>query len=215
MNNSIDEIRNEYERVSNAIQNERATAFMKRMLLLGVQGVEMLNTKFDPLGVDLEGWNESMGYSLENQEYDEVLSELYEKYKSKATMSPEIKLIFMIISSAAMFTISKKLMQSDSIDGLKNMFDKLTNRGQKPQHEQNFQTPQDLESTEDLPSKIKGPNTTINLDNNEIDNILQTMKKQETLVKQKEVSENTDDIFKSIPIKTPKTRKPRAKKATK
>ena len=108
MNNSLDEIRNEHERVRNEIQTERSVAFFKRMLLLGVQGIEMLNNRFDPLGVDLDGWSGAMGYSMENQEYDEVMAELYEKYKGRGQMSPEMKLIFMIISSATMFTISKK-----------------------------------------------------------------------------------------------------------
>jgi hypothetical protein len=88
------------------------------MLLLGVQGVEMLNTKFDPIGVDLEGWSEAMSYNMDNQDYDEVMGELYEKYKSTGNMSPELKLIFMIISSAAFFTISKKITKMDSPSGV-------------------------------------------------------------------------------------------------
>jgi hypothetical protein len=114
MNSRLRDIKNEYERVRNQLQTERSVKFFQRMLLLGVQGVEILNTKFDPLGVDLDGWGESMAYSLENQDYDEVLQELYEKYKGKGQMAPETKLIFMIISSASMFAITKKLTKSDS-----------------------------------------------------------------------------------------------------
>lgn len=121
MNNSLDEIKNEVERVRNEIQTERSVGFLKRMLLLGVQGMEMLNTKFDPLGVDLEGWSEAMGYSLENQEYDEVMAELFEKYKGRGQMSPEVKLMFMIISSATMFTISKKITKLDSSNAFKTL----------------------------------------------------------------------------------------------
>ena len=87
MNSSLDDIKNEYERVRNEIQTERSVSFFKRMLLLGVQGIEMMNTKFDPLGVDLDGWSEAMGYSMENQEYDEVMAELYEKYYPKSLQS--------------------------------------------------------------------------------------------------------------------------------
>lgn len=109
MNNSLEEIKNEFERVRTTLENEKMVKFCKQMMLMGVQGVEMLNTKFDPLGVDLDGWSEAMGYSMENQEYDEVLSELYEKYKGSGHMAPEIKLLLMIVGSAAMFTITKKL----------------------------------------------------------------------------------------------------------
>jgi len=142
MNNSLDEIKNEYERVRTEMQNERSVAFFKRMLLLGVQGIEMLNTKFDPLGVDLEGWSESMGYSLENQEYDEVLAELYEKYKSKATMSPEVKLIFMIISSATMFTITKKITKMDSSNAFKNFIGSFLGSNSQQQQQQQQQQEQ-------------------------------------------------------------------------
>jgi hypothetical protein len=139
MNNSLDEIRNEYERVRNEIQNERSVAFFKRMLLLGVQGVEMMNTKFDPLGVDLDGWSEAMGYSMENQEYDEVMSELYEKYKGHGQMSPELRLIFMIISSATMFTITKKITKMDTGDTFTSLLGGLMNKGGQQQQQQQQQ----------------------------------------------------------------------------
>jgi hypothetical protein len=142
MNNSLDEIRNEYERVRNEIQNERSVAFFKRMLLLGVQGIEMMNNKFDPLGVDLDGWSEAMGYSMENQEYDEVMSELYEKYKGHGQMSPELRLIFMIISSATMFTISKKITKMESNDTFKSLLGGLMGNNGFQQPQQAQQQPQ-------------------------------------------------------------------------
>jgi hypothetical protein len=114
----LEEIKNEFDRVTNAIKVDRSVRFMKRMLLLGVQGVEMMNNKFDPLGVDLDGWSEAMTYNMDNQDYDEVMAELYEKYKSVGNMSPEMKLIFMIISSAAFFTISKRITKMDSQNGI-------------------------------------------------------------------------------------------------
>ena len=113
MNCSLDEIKNEYERIRSTLENEKMVKFCKQMLLMGVQGVEMLNTRYDPFGVDLIGWHEAMGYSMENQEYDEVLSELYEKYKGKGQMSPELKLVLMICGSAAMFGVTKKLSKID------------------------------------------------------------------------------------------------------
>jgi hypothetical protein len=223
MNNTFDEIRNEYERVSNAIQNERSVAFLKRMLLLGVQGVEMMNNKFDPLGVDLDGWSEAMGYSLENQEYDEVMSELYEKYKSRGQMSPEVKLIFMIISSAAMFTVTKKLTNMDSNNAL-NSFIKNITQSQQPQQQppQPLQQPSRVynekvfkpktESTVDdpLPPKLRGP--TLHFDNNEndetIENIMRTMN-----ARKMEQNESTDEVFKNIELNSQKKGRGRPRKS--
>lgn len=145
MNCTLDEIRNEYERIKNEISTERNTAFFKRMLLLGVQGIEMLNNKFDPVGVDLDGWSEAMGYSMENQEYDEVMAELYEKYKGRGQMSPELRLIFMICSSATMFTISKKISKLDANSAISSLLGGLMNKS-SPQsnQQQNFQQQQQM-----------------------------------------------------------------------
>lgn len=141
MNNSLDEIKNEFDRVTNAIKVDRSVRFLKKMLLLGVQGFEMLNTKFDPLGVDLEGWSEAMTYNMDNQDYDEVMAELYEKYKSVGNMSPEFKLMFMIISSAAFFTISKKLTSAESQGSIMNMLNNMMSK-QQPQQAPQMQMPQ-------------------------------------------------------------------------
>jgi hypothetical protein len=216
MNSSIDEIRNEYERVRNEIQSERSVAFFKRMLLLGVQGVEMLNTKFDPMGVDLDGWSEAMGYSLENQEYDEVLAELYQKYKGAGEMSPEVKLIFMIVSSATMFTISKKITKLDSSNAFSNMIGSLVSKAPPPQQsapQQYYGGDDDSETTEDFtPSKMREPpagglNTADKLD---ISQILKTMNERKI---ERAQDEDSDDVFKSIPIQNKTKRRGRPKKA--
>lgn len=258
MNCSLDEIKNEYTRVKNEIQSERSVSFLKRMLLLGVQGIEMVNNKFDPLGVDLDGWSEAMGYSLENQDYDEVMAELYEKYKGAGQMSPEMRLIFMIISSATMFTITKKISKLDSSNTFTNIISSFMGQQQPPmqqqmyQQQQNYQqqamqqnygqeyefsipNPNDLrnahatrpqhygnieltETTEDpTPSKMQGPNTNLNLgnDNVDINNILKQMNARKLEKEKKEersVVESSEDVFKSIPLNTGKRGRGRPRK---
>jgi hypothetical protein len=214
MSNTLDDIKNEYERVSNEIKTERSVAFFKRMLLLGVQGVEMLNTRFDPLGVDLDGWSEAMGYSLENQEYDEVMAELYEKYKGAGQMSPEVKLIFMIVSSATMFTISKKITKLDPANALKNIFGSVVGQQMEQQvhqpqqqYEENEHITYQTQTTEDpRPSKLKGPE--LNGDGIDINNILKTMNER----KNERENMSSEDMFKSIPINTQKRGRGRPRK---
>lgn len=225
MNNTLDEIRNEFTRVSNEIKTERSVSFFKRMLLLGVQGMEMLNTKFDPLGVDLDGWSEAMGYSMEQQEYDEVLAELYEKYKGAAQMSPEVKLMFMIVSSATMFTISKKITKMDSSNAFANIIGNIVGNSkpvgtpqqvfQPPQPSQMYNavrvpSPDELNAVSDTtedprPSKLRDPGDGIN-----INNILKTMNDRK---KEKELeAEPTDDNFRSVPLLSSKRPRGRPKK---
>lgn len=213
MNNSLNELRNEYERISNEMKTERSVAFFKRMLLLGVQGIEMMNGRFDPLGVDLEGWSEAMGYSLENQEYDEVMAELYEKYKGAGQMSPEVKLIFMIISSATMFTISKKITKLDSSNAFKNIIGSFVGQQQQKSSQQGGQYEMNgTETTEDIrPSKMRPPES--NADGIDINSILKTMdaRKKEKDRELEQIieggrTETSDEIFKSIPLNTNKKR---------
>lgn len=216
MNSSLDEIKNEYERVRNEIQTERSVAFFKRMLLLGVQGIEMMNNKFDPLGVDLDGWSEAMGYSMENQEYDEVMAELYEKYKGRGQMSPEMRLIFMIISSATMFTISKKITKMDSGNPFKSFIGGFMNNQQQPKttyvpSANDLRNDNTSETSDDnMPSRMNGPNSQyINGNDIDINNILKTM--NERKLEKQHQSEVSDDLFKNISINKTK-RKGRPKK---
>ena len=108
MENSLDEIRNEFTRIKAILDNEAMVKFCKHGLVMGIKGVELLNNTYDPLGVDLDGWGEAMSYNMATTEYDEVLSELCEKYKGTGSMSPEVKLLVMIVMSGAMFSFSKK-----------------------------------------------------------------------------------------------------------
>ena len=52
------------------------------MLVAFVTATEFLNSKFDPAGVRLDGWSESIHENV--NDYDDIFEELHEKYKSKA-----------------------------------------------------------------------------------------------------------------------------------
>jgi len=80
---------------------------------------------------------------MENQEYDEVMAELYEKYKGRGQMSPELRLIFMICSSATMFTISKKLSKLDANSAITSLLGGLMNKSpQSNNNQQQYQQQQ-------------------------------------------------------------------------
>jgi hypothetical protein len=75
-------------------EKERSNSckFQGKMLMAAITGLEFLNNKFDPFDIKLEGWGEQINENI--QDYDEIFAELHEKYKSKAKMSPELKLLF-------------------------------------------------------------------------------------------------------------------------
>ena len=85
--------KNEYLRIKSSNDSEFAVDWLKKGIVLAAKGIEIGNNAFDPLGVDLNGWGDQM--QLEKDTYNDVLSELYEKYKGGGAMSPEIKLLLM------------------------------------------------------------------------------------------------------------------------
>lgn len=107
MDNDLSEIRNEIARIKREVEIEKSIRLSRQGLTFISSLIETGNQRFDPFGVDLEGWSESLNANIDD--YDEVFEELYEKYQDKVSMSPEIKLLLMIAGSAMSFHISKKM----------------------------------------------------------------------------------------------------------
>mgnify|MGYP006267533179 CR=1 FL=1 len=106
----IEEIRTEYKRMTYGIEVERSIKFQRRMLIACVTGLEFLNDKFDPFDLELNGWSQNM---MENvDDYDGVFEELYNKYKTKVQVAPEIKLIMMVGGSAMMFHLTNSMFKA-------------------------------------------------------------------------------------------------------
>ena len=106
----IDEIRTEYKRMTYSIEVERSIKFQRRMLVACVTGLEFLNDKFDPFDVELNGWSQN---TMENvEDYDGVFEELYNKYKTKVQVAPEVKLIMMVGGSAMMFHLTNSMFKA-------------------------------------------------------------------------------------------------------
>ena len=134
MDNSLDEIKNEFSRIKATLDNEAMVKFCKHGLVMGIKGVEMLNSAYDPVGIDLDGWGEAMSYNMATTEYDEVLAELCEKYKGTGSMSPEVKLLLMIVMSGAMFSFSKKAAKDpNTLSNLMGAFMKKSQPSQPSQ----------------------------------------------------------------------------------
>ncbi len=106
---SIEEIRTEYKRMMYSIEVDRSIKFQRRMLIATCTGLEFLNKKFDPFDLQLDGWSENMMESVDD--YDGVFEELYNKYKNKVEVAPEIKLIMMVGGSAMMFHLTNSMFK--------------------------------------------------------------------------------------------------------
>jgi len=110
MDSDLQEMIGEYETIVTEKERTNSMKFQGKMLIACVTGLEFLNNKFDPFDVKLEGWGEQLNENIE--EYDDIFGELHEKYKSKAKMSPELKLLFQLGGSAVMVHMSNTLFKS-------------------------------------------------------------------------------------------------------
>ena len=105
-NSSIEEMEYEYDLLKSFANKRNGVKLYKNILLNTVSAVEFLNDKYDPFDFQLTGWSEHM--SVEVDSYDDVIEELYEKYKGTGKkMPPEIKLLMLIVASASAFHFSK------------------------------------------------------------------------------------------------------------
>jgi len=143
-NSSIEEMEYEFALLKSFVDKRNGVKIFKSGLLQTVSIIEFLNDKYDPFDFHLQGWGEHL--SIEVDSYDDILEELYEKYKGTGKgMPPEVKLLLLISASAGAFHFSKS---HSSIPGLEQtlsrnpeLVSKLLNP-QKPQSQ--FMSPQEL-----------------------------------------------------------------------
>lgn len=110
MESDLDEMIGEYEMVISEKEKQNSVKFQAKMLMAAVTGLEFLNNKVNPFDLQLDGWAESVNENI--TDYDEVFSELHEKYRGKAKMAPEIKLLFMLGGSAVMLHMTNTMFKS-------------------------------------------------------------------------------------------------------
>jgi len=115
MESPLAEMQGEYEMIIAEKERSNSCKFQGKMLMAAITGLEFLNTKFDPFDVKLDGWAEQVNENIDD--YDEIFAELHEKYKSKAKMAPELKLLFQLGGSAIMVHMTNTMFKS-SLPGM-------------------------------------------------------------------------------------------------
>jgi len=110
MESSLQEMQGEYETLMDEKTKQNSVKFQANMLMAAINGIEFLNGKFDPFDVKLDGWSEQVQENI--NDYDDIFGELFEKYKSKASMAPELKLLFQLGGSAMMVHMTNTMFKS-------------------------------------------------------------------------------------------------------
>jgi hypothetical protein len=115
VNSPLEEMEYEYELLKNFADRRNGVKLFKNGLLQVVSIIEFFNDKYDPFDFHLSGWGEHM--SVEVDSWEDVLEEIYEKYKGTGKgMPPEAKLLYLILTSAFAFHFAKS--QAAQLPGL-------------------------------------------------------------------------------------------------
>lgn len=120
LNDPLDEIQAEYERLKLDRETDISVRFQRKMLMTCVTGIELLNKTFDPFNIHLTGWSDSLHDSI--GDYDEVFEDLHMKYRSRGiAMAPELKLLFMVGGSGVMFHLTSTMFRKANVPGLEQV----------------------------------------------------------------------------------------------
>ena len=110
MESPLAEMQGEYETIMDEKAKQNSIKFQGNMLMAVINGIEFLNNRFDPFDIKLDGWSEQVNENV--TDYDEIFGELHDKYKSKASMAPELKLLFQLGGSAMMVHMTNTMFKS-------------------------------------------------------------------------------------------------------
>jgi hypothetical protein len=110
MESSLMEMQGEYETIMDEKRKQNSVKFQGNMLMAAINGLEFLNGRFDPFDIKLDGWSEQINENI--TDYDEIFGELHEKYQSKASLAPELKLLFQLGGSAMMVHMTNTMFKS-------------------------------------------------------------------------------------------------------
>jgi hypothetical protein len=122
MSNSLEEIKSEYDKLTDGRNLEASIRFQRNALMTFVTGVEMVNDKFGnklPIKPRLKGWSESVHTNVED--FDDIFEELYDMYKDKAKVHPMLRLVGTLGVSATMYHLTNSMAERSGVPGMSDL----------------------------------------------------------------------------------------------
>lgn len=118
MSSKLDDLKFELNLHQSSAEKDSGVKLQQKILMAAVYGLEIANTKYDPIGAKLDGWSESVMDNIDD--YNVIFEKLYEKYKSRADLPPELHLLVTLVGGAFMFHTTKTMFSSALPKGLNN-----------------------------------------------------------------------------------------------
>jgi len=109
LESAYEEVEDEYE---TALEDKRKKDSVKLQgwwFMTAVNSIEYANSAFNPFDINLDGWGEQVNEDIES--YEEIFSELHDKYKG-GKLAPELSLLLRLGFSAAVVNFSNKALSS-------------------------------------------------------------------------------------------------------
>jgi hypothetical protein len=120
MASDLEDMRSEYQRILREKEIEGSIRLQQKMLIAFVTGVEILNTRFDPFSVELDGFSEAVNDSI--NDYDDIFEELHDKYKGTSKkMAPELRLMMGISGAAFQHHLTKSIFKKSKVPNVEEV----------------------------------------------------------------------------------------------
>uniref|UniRef100_A0A6C0DRQ2 Uncharacterized protein n=1 Tax=viral metagenome TaxID=1070528 RepID=A0A6C0DRQ2_9ZZZZ len=117
MESAYEEVEDEYETVMDDKRKKDSIKLQKWWFMTFVNSIEYANAAFNPFDVNLDGWGEQVNEDIDS--YEEIFSELHEKYKG-GKLAPEISLLLRLGFSASVVHFTNKALSS-SVPGFNDV----------------------------------------------------------------------------------------------
>jgi len=106
---SYEDIEDEYEAVMEDKRKKDSVKLQQWWFMTFVNSLEYANSAFNPFDINLDGWGEQVSEDIDS--YDEIFSELHDKYKG-GKLAPELSLLLRLGFSAAVVNFTNKALSS-------------------------------------------------------------------------------------------------------
>lgn len=109
MESQFDEVEDEYETALDDKRKKDSIKLQGWWFMTAVNSIEYANAAFNPFDLNLDGWGEQINEDIDS--YDEIFTELHEKYKG-GKMAPELSLVLRLGFSAAVVNFTNKALST-------------------------------------------------------------------------------------------------------
>jgi hypothetical protein len=109
IDSNYEDIEDEFESAVEDKRKKDSVKIQQNWMITMINTIEYGNAMFDPFGISLDGWGESVSEDIDS--YDEIFGELHEKYKG-GKMSPELSLLLRLGFSASVVHFSNKALST-------------------------------------------------------------------------------------------------------